>query len=53
VGSFMMYTEKMLQEAQQHELSEERRKSKRCPHDGHLCTHFCEGEECWRELNGS
>jgi hypothetical protein len=24
-----------------------------CPHDGLKCTHECEGDECWRELDGS
>lgn len=24
-----------------------------CPHDGVKCEHECEGESCWRELEGS
>jgi len=24
-----------------------------CPHDGQKCGHECEGDECWRELDGS
>ena len=24
-----------------------------CPHDGVVCRHDCEGDECWRELDGS
>ena len=26
---------------------------RRCPHDGLRCTHDCEGDDCWRELDGS
>ena len=26
---------------------------RKCPHDGGKCTHQCEGDECWRELEGS
>lgn len=24
-----------------------------CPHDGVVCGHTCEHEDCWRELDGS
>ncbi len=24
-----------------------------CPHDGQTCTHDCEGDSCWREVDGS
>lgn len=26
---------------------------RRCPHDDKQCAHDCEGDECWREVNGS
>ena len=26
---------------------------RRCPHDDQLCKHDCEGDSCWRELDGS
>ena len=26
---------------------------KRCPHDEQICRHECEGDDCWRELDGS
>lgn len=24
-----------------------------CPHDGVVCGHNCENEDCWREVEGS
>ena len=48
-----MYLADVLEKVVQVIRTDHGNERRRCPHDGQICNHECEGDACWRELDGS